>query len=367
MPVPIRIDLQECIRPIPLGGDLMRQHNAESEVLLRVENLTTCFDTEEGLITPVNGVSFSINRGQTLGLVGESGCGKSVTALSIMRLVPCPPGRIASGKIVLGGENLLDKSEAEMGRIRGSKVSMIFQEPMTSLNPILTVGNQIVETVMHHQNLSKSDARKKAVEMLRLVGIPSAESRLDDYPHQMSGGMRQRVMIAMALSCNPMLLIADEPTTALDVTIQAQILDLLEGLQDRFNMSVLLITHALGVVAEVADRVAVMYAGQVVEEADTATLFSNPSHPYTIGLLQSMPKLDEERDRLQTINGTVPHPLRMPNGCRFHPRCNYADDRCKVDAPSLEPIGPGHTVQCWNAAVQQGVNNDARTLTGKTD
>lgn len=327
----------------------MRQNVTEERSLLQVENLTTCFDTEDGLVTPVDDVSFSINRGETLGLVGESGCGKSVTSLSIMRLVPCPPGRIASGRVMLNGEDLLRKTVAEMAEIRGRKASMIFQEPMTSLNPVFTVGNQIVETVIRHQKVSKTAARAKAISMLQLVGIPSAECRLDDYPHQMSGGMRQRVMIAMALSCNPALLIADEPTTALDVTIQAQILDLLETLQNQLGMSVLLITHALGVVAEVAHKVAVMYAGQIVEEADTETLFSRPVHPYTLGLLQSIPKLNEERNRLQTIDGTVPNPIRMPNGCRFHPRCDFAESRCRVEPPSLQPIALGHRVRCWKA------------------
>lgn len=328
---------------------MMNQRVTEERALLEVENLTTCFDTEDGLVTPVDDVSFSINRGQTLGLVGESGCGKSVTSLSIMRLVPCPPGRIASGRVMLDGEDLFCKTVAEMDEIRGRKVSMIFQEPMTSLNPVFTVGNQIVETIVRHQKVSSAEAKAKAIEMLQLVGIPSAESRLDDYPHQLSGGMRQRVMIAMALSCNPALLIADEPTTALDVTIQAQILDLLENLQNQLGMSVLLITHALGVVAEVAHRVAVMYAGQIVEEADTESLFSRPAHPYTLGLLQSIPKLNEDRNRLQTINGTVPNPIRMPSGCRFHPRCSFADDRCRADTPSLAPIALGHIVRCWKA------------------
>lgn len=325
----------------------MNPSHPERLPLLEVENLTTCFDTEDGLVTPVDSVSFSIGRGETMGLVGESGCGKSVTSLSIMRLIPSPPGRIASGKVILDGEDLLSKTIHEMDEIRGYKASMIFQEPMTSLNPVFTVGNQIVETIMRHQKANKADARARAIEMLKLVGIPSAESRLDDYPHQLSGGMRQRVMIAMALSCNPRLLIADEPTTALDVTIQAQILDLLESLQERLGMSVLLITHALGVVAEVADRVAVMYAGQIVEEADTGSLFSRPMHPYTLGLMESIPKLDEDRNRLQTISGTVPNPLRMPQGCRFHPRCVHAQDRCRTEAPSLQVVADGHTVRCW--------------------
>jgi oligopeptide/dipeptide ABC transporter ATP-binding protein len=327
----------------------MNQSAHEQRALLEVENLTTCFDTEDGLVTPVDSVSFSIGLGETLGLVGESGCGKSVTSLSIMRLIPTPPGRIASGRVILDGEDLLKKSVHEMDEIRGCKASMIFQEPMTSLNPVFTVGNQIIETIMRHQKVNKVDARARAVEMLKLVGIPSAESRLDDYPHQLSGGMRQRVMIAMSLSCNPKLLIADEPTTALDVTIQAQILELLESLQEQLGMSVLLITHALGVVAEVADRVAVMYAGQIVEEADTESLFSSPVHPYTLGLLQSIPKLDEERDRLQTIEGVVPNPLKMPAGCRFHPRCAHAQERCKVEAPALRAIADGHNVRCWLA------------------
>jgi oligopeptide/dipeptide ABC transporter ATP-binding protein len=316
--------------------------------LLEVRNLVTHLDTEDGMITPVDNVSFTIHQSETLGLVGESGCGKSMTALSVMRLVPSPPGRIAGGQVLLQGENLLKKTQAEMVRIRGAKIAMIFQEPMTSLNPLFTVGNQIMETVRKHRGISRAQTRDHAIEMLRMVGIPSPDLRMNDYPYQLSGGMRQRVMIAMALSCNPKLLIADEPTTALDVTIQAQILDLLQTLQKQLGMSMLLVTHALGVVAEVANRVAVMYAGQIVEQAGTVALFSQPCHPYTHGLLTSIPRLDEDCRRLQGIEGTVPSLLRMPGGCLFHPRCHYADEQCKTQVPEMQQLEPGHFVRCWN-------------------
>ncbi|NLY29012.1 MAG: ABC transporter ATP-binding protein [Firmicutes bacterium] len=318
-----------------------------AEKLLEVRGLKTYFYTEDGVVPAVDGVDFVLNKGETLGIVGESGCGKSVTSLSIMRLIPDPPGKIVEGEILFEGSNLLEKTEAEMRNIRGNDISMIFQEPMTSLNPVFTIGDQIMEAIILHQRLNKAEARERAIEMLRLVGIPSPERRVDEYPHQLSGGMRQRVMIAMALSCNPKLLIADEPTTALDVTIQAQILDLMRKLRDEFGTAIMLITHDLGVVAELAERVVVMYAGKIVEKADVKLLFGNPLHPYTVGLLGSIPKLTEQQDRLQVIEGVVPHPAFMPKGCRFHPRCKEARDICKVEEPELMEHAPGHLVACW--------------------
>lgn len=316
------------------------------EHLLEVRNLCTYFHTEEGLGKAVDGVSFELRRGETLGLVGESGCGKSVSALSVMRLIPQPPGQIESGEILFGGRDLLRLSEEEMCRVRGDEIAMIFQEPMTSLNPVLTCGFQITESVILHQGVSKQEARNRAIEMLRLVGIPAPEQRVDEYPHQLSGGMRQRVMIAMALSCNPQLLIADEPTTALDVTIQAQILELLQRLQEELKMAVLMITHDLGVIAEVADRVAVMYAGQVVEYASTRDLFNSPQHPYTRGLMQSVPRLDESRERLDIISGIVPDAREFPEGCRFAPRCPLAEDRCRSASVELRALSEEHLGRC---------------------
>ena len=316
------------------------------EHLLEVRNLCTYFHTEEGLGKAVDGVSFELRRGETLGLVGESGCGKSVSGLSVMRLIPQPPGQIESGEILFGGRDLLRLSEDEMCRVRGNEIAMIFQEPMTSLNPVLTCGFQITESVILHQGVSKQEARNRAIEMLRLVGIPAPEQRVDEYPHQLSGGMRQRVMIAMALSCNPQLLIADEPTTALDVTIQAQILELLQRLQEELKMAVLMITHDLGVIAEVADRVAVMYAGQVVEYASTRDLFNSPQHPYTRGLMQSVPRLDESRERLDIISGIVPDAREFPEGCRFAPRCPLAEDRCRSASVELRALSEEHLGRC---------------------
>ncbi len=316
-------------------------------LLLDVVDLKTYFRTDEGLVRAVDGVSFGLESGRTLGIVGESGCGKSVTALSILRLIQCPPGVMAGGSIYFRGRDLLSLSAREMRRIRGNEISMVFQEPMTSLNPVFTCGDQIIEAITLHQGLSKKEAKARAVEMLGLVGIPSPDQRVDEYPHQLSGGMRQRVMIAMALSCSPSLLIADEPTTALDVTIQAQILELLADLKDRLKMSVIVITHDLGVVAEVVDRVLVMYAGVVVEHADVKPLFGSPLHPYTVGLMQSIPKLSESRDRLRVIPGAVPNPLNFPPACRFHPRCYLAVDRCREEEPPLEEISHGHFVRCW--------------------
>ena len=317
--------------------------------VLEVRDLRTYFHTEEGVARAVDGVSFAVGRGQTLGLVGESGCGKSVSAFSIMRLVPDPPGRIEDGQILLKGRDLLALDEEEMRRVRGDDIAMIFQEPMTSLNPVLTCGFQIAEAVVLHQQVPMQEARARAIEMLQLVGIPAPEQRIDEYPHQLSGGMRQRVMIAMALSCNPDVLIADEPTTALDVTIQAQILALLESLQESLQMAIVMITHDLGVIAETADQVAVMYAGQIVEYAETQALFIRPQHPYTRGLLRSIPLLDAEQERLEIIPGVVPDARVFPPGCRFAPRCPLADDHCRAEAPPLEEIEAGHWASCWKA------------------
>ncbi|HYF54909.1 MAG TPA: ABC transporter ATP-binding protein [Salinarimonas sp.] len=321
--------------------------------LLAVRDLATHFRTERGLHRAVDGVSFEVRPGRTLGIVGESGCGKSVTSLSIMGLVPEPPGIRAGGEILFEGEDLLTKSRAEMEAIRGDRIAMIFQEPMTSLNPVYRVGDQIVEGLRRHRRLSRAAARERAVEMLRLVRIPSPESRVDAYPHEMSGGMRQRVMIAMALALDPQLLIADEPTTALDVTIQAQILDLMRDLQGRLGTAIILITHDLGVVAETADEVVVMYAGRVVERADVRRLFADAQHPYTLGLLASIPRLEESRERLSTIEGAVPAPNDMPKGCRFSPRCPLADSRCLREEPPLREIAPGHEARCWYAPVER--------------
>ena len=297
----------------------------------------------------MDGVDLRLERGRTLGIVGESGCGKSVTALSIMGLVPQPPGRIADGEIVFDGEDLLKAPPARMRDLRGDKLAMIFQEPMTSLNPAFRVGDQIAEALMRHRKLSNRDAWEKAVEMLRRVRIPSPEQRALEYPHQLSGGMRQRVMIAMALACNPQLLIADEPTTALDVTIQAQILELMRTLRAELGTAIILITHDLGVVAELADEVMVMYAGQVVERCDVQRLFAEPQHPYTIGLLGSIPRLHLEQERLSAIEGIVPDPGAFPQGCRFNPRCPFAVDKCRQEVPPLEPKTPNHFAACWRA------------------
>ena len=317
--------------------------------LLEVKNLQTHFPTRAGLVRAVDGVSFYLDRGELLGLVGESGCGKSMTALSIMRLV-APPGRIAGGEIIFDGRDLLKLSNAEMRAVRGDDVAMIFQDPMTSLNPVFTVGEQIAEALRLHRKLSRPQAREGAIAAIREVAIPDPETRVNDYPHQLSGGMRQRVMIAMALACDPKLLIADEPTTALDVTIQAQILDLLDNLRKTRELAVLLITHDLGVVAEVADRVAVMYTGKIVEESPVDELFAKPRHPYTEGLLHSVPKLTEvgvaRAERLQTIEGVVPSPTNLPPGCHFEPRCPYRMPRCKEGEIPLYPAGEGVVVRC---------------------
>jgi peptide/nickel transport system ATP-binding protein/oligopeptide transport system ATP-binding protein len=318
----------------------------DMDTLLKIKNLQTHFFTHEGTVRAVNGVNLTIAKGETLGVVGESGCGKSVTALSIMRLIPDPPGKIVGGEIFFEGRNLFELSEREMRDIRGSKISMIFQEPMTSLDPVFTIGHEIIETVQLHQGLRREKARQAAVEALRTVGMPDAEKRVNNYPHELSGGMRQRAMIAMALACNPSLLIADEPTTALDVTIQAQILQLMNDLKERFGTSVMIITHDLGVVAEMCDNVAVMYAGYVVEYTDVDTLFSNPLHPYTKGLKKSIPRLDVEVDRLDTIHGMVPDLLHIPEGCPFNPRCESCFDRCLSEMPELREVVQGHHVKC---------------------
>lgn len=315
--------------------------------LVEFKNLKTYFYTEDGVVKAVNDVSFKIREGETVGIVGESGCGKSVTSMSLMRLIPSPPGKIVSGDILFEGKSILALSEAEMREIRGNKMSVIFQEPMTSLNPVFTVGFQISEAVILHQKLSKEEARKKAIEMVKLVGIPRAEKIVDSYPHELSGGMRQRVMIAMALSCNPKLLIADEPTTALDVTIQAQILDLMRNIKEKLNTSIMLITHDLGVIAEMADYVVVMYAGKVVEESDVKNLFAKPMHPYTTGLLKSKPSINQEDKRLYSIPGQVPNPIGMPDNCYFCERCEKAMDICRKKIPPLVEIEPGHKVACW--------------------
>ena len=328
---------------------------APARTILEIDNLQTHFFTPSGVARAVDGVSYTVRSGETLGVVGESGCGKSVTALSVLRLVADPPGRIVGGAIRFEGTNLLDLTEGEMEAIRGNDISMIFQEPMTSLNPLLTVGRQIGEAIVLHQGSSWREAMDQAAEMLRRVHIPEPERRVQAYPHQLSGGMRQRAMIAMALSCNPKLLIADEPTTALDVTIQAQILDLMRELQDTFGTAIILITHDMGVVAENADRVVVMYAGRKVEEATADDLFERPGHPYTRGLLGSLPNLevvartDARRARLNEIKGMVPSLANLPRGCSFAPRCAFATEECRVAYPPLEQHRPGHWIACWHA------------------
>ncbi len=319
--------------------------------LIEIRDLHTQFFTDEGLARAVDGVSYTVGRGETLGVVGESGCGKSVTALSILRLIPDPPGKIVDGQILFEDKNLLDLPPAAMRRIRGNDISMIFQEPMTSLNPVFTIGNQIAEAVRLHQGMNRKEAMGKAVEMLDIVGIPVPEHRVHEYPHQLSGGMRQRAMIAMALSCNPRVLIADEPTTALDVTIEAQILDLMRGLQDELGTAIIMITHDLGVIAEMARKVVVMYAGKVVEQAPVGALFAEPNHPYTQGLLRSLPRADKdatgEKHRLQEIPGIVPSLLNLPPGCKFASRCPKVMAVCEEEEPPLEQVAPDHYSACW--------------------
>jgi len=320
-----------------------------SSALLEIKGLKTFFFTRKGVVKAVDGVDLSIDEGDTLGLVGESGCGKSMTALSIMRLVPEPVGRIVEGEILFDGKDLANATEAEMRKIRGNRISMVFQEPMTSLNPVFKVGDQIAEAIQLHQEVSPKEAWGRSIEMLHLVGIPSPETRVNEYPHQMSGGMRQRVMIAMALSCRPKLMIADEPTTALDVTIQAQILDLINRLKERVGSSILLITHNLAVVAEVAQYVGVMYAGHIVEYGNVLRIFKNPRHPYTVGLFRSIPQKRRrtKKDRLQAISGLVPELLGLPAGCKFHDRCSEVSPRCREEGPPLLEVEPGHQVRCW--------------------
>jgi oligopeptide/dipeptide ABC transporter ATP-binding protein len=317
--------------------------------LLEVRGLRTHFASERGEVRAVDGIDFSLQRGRTLGIVGESGCGKSVTALSIMGLVPQPPGRIAGGEVRLEGEDLLKAPAQRLRDLRGDRLSMIFQEPMSSLNPAFTVGEQIGEAILRHRNASKAEAANQAVEMLRKVRIPSPGARAGEYPHQLSGGMRQRVMIAMALACNPKLLIADEPTTALDVTIQAQILELMRALRAELGTAIILITHDLGVIAELADDVLVMYAGKVIERCAVPRLFSEPQHPYTVGLLGSIPRLDLEQERLSAIEGFVPDAAAMPEGCRFHPRCPFSVDKCRREEPPLQQVSDRHFTACWRA------------------
>jgi oligopeptide transport system ATP-binding protein len=318
------------------------------EPLLAVRDLRTEFRTEDGVVHAVNGISYELREGEALGLVGESGCGKSVSALSLLRLIPQPPGRIASGEIIFRGRDILTLRDEELRRIRGNEIAMIFQDPMTSLNPVLTISRQIGEALELHKGMDRQAARKRTVELLELVGIPSARSRVDDYPHQFSGGMRQRVMIAMAISCDPHILIADEPTTALDVTIQAQILDLIQRLRRELGMAVILISHDLGVVAGVCDRIAVMYAGYIVEEASADALFEDPRHPYTLGLLRSVPRIDQPpHDRLIPIDGMPPDLIHLPVGCPFAPRCSYAVAQSEEQMPELRTVGEGHRIACW--------------------
>ncbi len=314
--------------------------------LLEIRSLTTQFLTEDGIVRAVEEVSLEIFPGEILSLVGESGCGKSVTGLSLLRLIPIPPGRIVRGEILFEGRDLLHLEEREMEKVRGNEISMIFQEPMTSLNPVFTIGSQIIETLQLHQHLPKKEARQKAIELLQRVRIPYPEIRIDSYPHQLSGGMRQRAMIAMALSCQPKLLIADEPTTALDVTIQAQVLRLLKEIQQEMGMAVMLITHDLGVVSEIADRVAVMYAGRIVEMGPFETLFREMRHPYTRGLFDSIPQLEEKKERLKAIPGQVPNPFDLPTGCKFHPRCYLAIEACSKEEPPLFQIDGNHFSRC---------------------
>ncbi|UCD85774.1 MAG: ABC transporter ATP-binding protein [Deltaproteobacteria bacterium] len=320
-------------------------------ILIRIEDLKVAFFTHNATVKAVDGINLQIREGQTLGLVGESGCGKTVTALSIMHLVPSPPGKIEEGRIFYKQQDLLQVSREEMRKVRGNQISMIFQEPMSSLNPLFTIGDQIGEAIETHQKLSRKQSRERTIELLNLVGIPSAEQRFREYPHQLSGGMRQRAMIAMAISCEPELLIADEPTTALDVTIQAQILELLESLRQRLNMSILFITHDLGIIAEMADMVAVMYGGKIVEYTEVDKIFTNPRHPYTIGLLNCLPQMGTgekgKKERLATIPGIVPSLTDLPSGCRFAERCYQVMEHCHREEPALKEIGEYHRVSCW--------------------
>jgi len=318
------------------------------DLLLDIRGLETQFKTPDGIVHAVNGVSFGLKEGETLGVVGESGCGKSVTMLSVLGLIPSPPGKVTAGEAYYFGQDLLKMSSEEIRHVRGAQIGMVFQDPMTSLNPVLTIGRQLEEPLMLHVGMSKNQARERAAELLGMVGIPNAKDRLNDYPHQYSGGMRQRVMIAMALSCSPQILIADEPTTALDVTIQAQITDLVKRLRDELGMAIIWITHDLGVVAGLAKRVLVMYGGKIIEESEVADLYANPTHPYTIGLLGSLPRVDEkEHGRLFSIEGAPPVLYKKPQACSFAPRCKWAVERCWKENPSLETVSPEHRVACW--------------------
>ncbi|WP_261131034.1 ABC transporter ATP-binding protein [Bacillus sp. Marseille-Q3570] len=328
------------------------------EQLLKVDNLVTKFKTAEGKLSAVRGVSFSVNKGETVCIVGESGCGKSITSLSIMGLLP-NNGEISEGSVRFSGQELTKLSKEELRKLRGNKMSMIFQEPMTALNPVFTVGFQLREPLMIHKKLSQREAHRKGIELLNQVGIPYPEKRMSQYPHELSGGMRQRVMIAIALACRPSLLIADEPTTALDVTIQAQILDLIDEMKEELGMGVIMVTHDMGVVAEVADRVMVMYAGEKIEEADVESLFMNPQHPYTKGLLKSVPNVDDRDHQLEPIPGTLPNLNEKISGCRFHNRCEFATEKCREQSPKTFTVNEGHTVRCWLQEVEQ--NDDAET------
>jgi oligopeptide transport system ATP-binding protein len=324
--------------------------------LLEVKNLKTEFHTQDGVVHAVNGVNFNVSEGETLGIVGESGCGKSVTVLSVMRLIPVPPGKIVDGQVIFDGRDLLKLDDEEIRQVRGNRIAMIFQDPMTSLNPVLTINQQVSEALELHLNMDKGTARKRTIELLTMVGIPEAANRVDDYPHQFSGGMRQRVMIAMALSCNPQLLIADEPTTALDVTIQAQILDLVRRLKREIGMAIIWITHDLGVVAGLAERVIVMYAGFIIEEARVKDVYGDPRHPYTLGLLGSIPRLDEKRKaKLTPIDGLPPDLIGLARGCPFYERCRFRIDRCREENPPLEMVAPGHWAACWVDVRKEGM------------
>lgn len=317
-----------------------------NKTLIEIKDLKVYFHTDKGIVKSVNGVSFNINEGETIGIVGESGCGKSVTAMSLMKLLPT--SKIEGGEIIFQGKDILKMKENELMGIRGNEISMIFQEPMTSLNPAFTVGNQIIEGIMLHQDLSKEEAKKKVIDMIKLVEIPRAEEIYNSYPHELSGGMRQRIMIAMALSCNPKLLIADEPTTALDVTIQAQVLDIMKNIKEKLNTSIMMITHDLGVIAEMCDKVIVMYAGKIIEVAEVVELFKNPKHPYTIGLLKSKPTLGENKEkRLYSIPGQVPNPIGIPDSCYFSDRCEKVCDKCRTQTPPLIELNNGHSIACW--------------------
>ncbi len=340
----VRMAVQAQVNTAPTGGAATNG----TQPLLEVKNLKTQFFTQDGVVKAVDDVSFYVMPGETLGVVGESGSGKSITGLSLMRLIPSPPGKIVNGEVIFNGRNVLTMSDEQVRSIRGNEIAMIFQDPMTSLNPVLTINRQISESLMLHMGMNKEQAKQRAIELLGMVGIPNPESRVDQYPHQFSGGMRQRVMIAMALSCNPKLLIADEPTTALDVTIQAQILDLMRNLQTETGAGVIMITHSMGVVAGMADRVQVMYAGHIVETASTEEIFANPRHPYTVGLMKSIPRLDARtKEKLEPIRGLPPDLIDLPDICPFVPRCNYAQEKCEQKNPPLLEVKPGHFSACW--------------------